>query len=603
MFKATPIGRHCEADQAELALASDVLLRLQEEKQIAPLDRYTGLLLCRHAKKHRLLVCALATVLSHFRGQGHTCLELHRLVEIGLWRRLSELLGLVDNFDALTESRVVGTAEDDLPLLLDGSRLYFQKVLRTEIALVDKINRLTAKGNPIIGNPIIGDGHAAIVDGLRLDEVQTQAVTTAAANALCLISGGPGTGKTTVAAAILADFLAAGNGDPGPRVGLAAPTGKAAARLQQAVNRMLANGDDSNREMIKAGTVHRLLGWSPSRRRFKFNADQPLQLDLLIVDEVSMIDLELMRALLDATPINCRLVLLGDRDQLASVAPGNVMTDLCAGVDLKQASANAAVRQGGLRAEHIVLLQHNYRFGEDSGIQLLARAVSNGDIAAVLELLYTTRDDLLWVQQQEPAGLELDLSKHIPQRFIAALASDETETALASLGLFRALTGVRYGPFGSLNLNRLIEQHLRTTGTLGSGPDFYLNQVVMATGNDYALRLFNGDTGIIRKDSAGRLAAVFGDQDTQPRWLDCDRLGAVETAFATTIHKSQGSEFDQVLVVLPEHGSQVLSRELLYTAVTRARTKVTLVASLAALEVAVGRRTRRFSGLADRLWA
>jgi exodeoxyribonuclease V alpha subunit len=470
-------------------------------------------------------------------------------------------------------------------------------VLRAEQALVAKIGELVVKDV----NNAEKISYVAL-DGITLDAIQQQAVTTALNNPVCLVSGGPGTGKTTVAAAILSGFLAGQAGD-GSRIGLAAPTGKAAARLQDAVRDLLVNPDPDEQGVIKASTVHRLLGWSPGRRAFRFNADNPLQLDLLIVDEVSMIDLELMRALLDAVPIGCGLVLLGDRDQLASVAPGNVMTDLCAGIERKPDRSKQDSEADGLRAEHIVLLRHNYRFATDSGIQHLARSVSDGDFSAVLDILSAEREDVLWIQQHEGTGLNLDLAEHIPSNFLAALSSNELPSALASVGLFRVLTGVRHGPFGSVTLNRLLEKHLRSAEVLGTGPGFYANQLVMATGNDYALRLFNGDAGIIRQDEDGRLAAVFDGPDGTPRWLACDRLRAVETAFATTIHKSQGSEFDQVLVVLPEQGSPVLSRELLYTAVTRARTRVVLVASLAALEIAVQTRTRRFSGLADRLWA
>ena len=598
VFQATPIPQDLSKEhQTALRLASDVLLSLQEENLIAPLDRYTGLMLCRHAKKHPLLVCALATVLSQHRSQGHTCLELDRLADSSLWLRLHDSLGLDGDWDSLADSQLVGTVGDDLPLLLDGSRLYFQKVLRAEVALVDKINEITIK-NVEIKHKI---GKIAL-SGLALDEVQQQAVATAMANAFCLVSGGPGTGKTTVAAAILAAFLANKDNHADSRVGLAAPTGKAAARLQEAVNRLLADGGPGDRGMIKASTVHRLLGWSPRRRAFRFNAQSPLQLDLLIVDEVSMVDLELMRAMLDAVPTGCRLVLLGDREQLASVAPGSVMTDLCAGVERKPDDSKRTSSLGGLRAEHIVLLRHNYRFGGDSGIQCLARAVSDGNFAAVLDVLSVTRDDLVWVQQQENAGLDLDLAAYIPERFVMALSGEEPAAALVSVGLFRVLTGVRHGPFGSLNLNRLLERQLRSIDVLGSGSGFYVNQLVMATGNDYALRLYNGDSGIVRRNANNQLAAVFAGPDGKPRWLACERLNMVETAFATTIHKSQGSEFDQVLAILPEQGSPVLSRELLYTAVTRAKTKVTLVASVAALEIAVERRTRRFSGLADRLW-
>ena len=213
VFQATPKRQDKgEVGQAELALASDVLLRLQEEKLIAPLDRYTGLMLCRHADKYSLMICALATVLSHCRGEGHTCLELDGLDGSNLWLRLADSLGLGDDFDALADSLVVGTVDDDLPLLLDGSRLYFQKMLRAEVSIVDKINEIAVKNNE--------NGHKTkevVLDGISLDDLQRRAVATARANAFCLISGGPGTGKTTVAAAILSDFLAEQNDAEGAR--------------------------------------------------------------------------------------------------------------------------------------------------------------------------------------------------------------------------------------------------------------------------------------------------------------------------------------------------------------------------------------------------
>lgn len=481
---------------------------------------------------------------------------------------------------------VVGRAQTpgSFPLLLDGDgRLYLHRHYDQERRLA---GHLVALGSAPAAVPVqAADREALIAQAL--------------ARRLTVISGGPGTGKTTTVVALLGALLAQA---PGLRIGLAAPTGKAAARLQEAIEARAASLPEAVQARLprRASTLHRLLG-QDAQGRFRHHAARPLPLDVLVIDEASMLDLALATRVCDALPAQARLLLLGDRDQLAAVESGAVFAELA-----------------GLPAHHplracVVHFERQYRFAADSPIARLATAVRSGDATAALAALSSGGADLDWlslpVQGGDGAdGVPLDALVAGYQRYWDALAEAPAPDRLfAALADFRVLCALRSGPWGSEQLSARLAARARALldapEPAGVAAAWFRGRPVMITRNDPVLQLFNGDIGITLPDpaSGGELRVCFPAADGSWRWIAPLRLPPHETAFAISVHKSQGSEFQRVAVVLPPQPSPVLTRELLYTAVTRARSGLCLVAAEARLREAVATATRRDSGLRARL--
>jgi len=484
----------------------------------------------------------------------------------------------------------------------------------------------------------------------------------ACANALlqrfAIITGGPGTGKTTTVVQLLAVFqgLAQASGrERGMRIRLAAPTGKAAARLNASIaGALLRLREGADASLLAAldcvpsrvVTLHKLLGSRPDTRQFVHDADHPLDLDVLVVDEASMMDVEMMDAVLAALPAPARLILLGDRDQLASVDAGALLGELC-----------ARAAQGHYRPSHcgrlqalcgqapgeawrdgrgsdldqaVVMLRHSHRFGADGGIGRFALAVNDGDAQAVTALL-----------EQPPAGLKVvsaradgptssrdwltaggvlgdaghaalfeALRRERPADDAAPAQWDEWAGAmLERQGRFQVLCALRTGPWGVEGLNRLLESRLRASGHITDPVgSWYAGRPVLVTRNQPSLGLSNGDIGLTLRVSDARRAghwllrvAFPGAESGTVRWVSPARLPAVETVYALTVHKSQGSEFDQVVLVLPDRPGPLLTRELLYTGITRARRSLVLIlpGPSSLLESAVRHPTQRAGGIWD----
>ena len=435
---------------------------------------------------------------------------------------------------------------------------------------------------------------------------------------LCVISGGPGTGKTTTVVRILA-LLLGQRADL--RIALAAPTGKAAARMEEAVRAAKARTPlaDAVRERIpdEASTLHRLLGARPGRARFRHDAERPLPLDALVVDEASMIDLALMAKLVAALPPRARLVVLGDRDQLASVEAGAVLGDLCGDVPgFSDGFRRHVERITGDRlpaghasasplADAVVLLTRSHRFAAGSAIGRLAAAVNRGDAATVQAVLGDARSEGLGWRKGESAtahaaGAVAAYAPYLAQVQSGAALAD----AFAAFRRFRVLCAHRRGPWGVETMNRLVEEELRRRMLVEAGTAWYLGRPVLVTQNDYALGLYNGDVGLAvpDPDEDGRLRVAFEVEGGGVRLLMPSRLPAHEPVWAMTVHKSQGSEFDRVLLVLPDEDSPLMTRELVYTAITRARDGVEIAGDDTILLAAVERRLVRSSGLRDALW-
>jgi exodeoxyribonuclease V alpha subunit len=413
--------------------------------------------------------------------------------------------------------------------------------------------------------------------------------------AFSIIAGGPGTGKTTTVARTLVSMVMA---EPGLRVALAAPTGKAAARLTESIRqRIEATGatagaaPDVVRALLdlEARTLHRLLGYNGDTDTFRRNASNPLPFDLVIVDEASMVDVLMLDSLLAALHPGARLMLVGDHHQLSSVEAGDVLGVLC------RAAESAPAASPLHRA--VTHLTQSFRFADGPGIGTLAAAILAGDVHEAWRIGHDPAVPSVTIVP--PSSGAESLLASVTSHLARCRSATSVEAMLGALESFRLLAPEREGRRGVRGLNRAVERWLARHGA-GVQDPWYHGRPVLVTANDYATRVFNGDVGVAWR-SEGRTSVYFRSIDGSVRAIAPGRLPAVETAWAMTVHKSQGSEFDHVTVVLPLEESRVMSRELLYTAVTRARHSVTIIGTEAALRSAVTQRTERTSGLGQRL--
>jgi exodeoxyribonuclease V alpha subunit len=421
-------------------------------------------------------------------------------------------------------------------------------------------------------------------------EEQRAAAEIALSQAVTVLTGGPGTGKTTTVARLLALLAEQAElaGGARPRIALAAPTGKAAARLAEAVAAEVARLDAVDRARLtglQATTLHRLMGTrADTSVRFKHNRANRLPHDVIVVDETSMVSLTLMARLLEAVRPDTRLILVGDADQLASVEAGAVLADLVDGL-----SARADVRVATLRTSH--------RFGESIGA--LADAIRVGDADRVVELLQADGAHIEWIEDEDPTErLRAVLVPHA-RRVREAAILGAAAVALATLGEHRLLCAHRDGPHGVAHWNQRVQRWLSEETGQPVWAEWYAGRPVLVTANDYGLGVYNGDTGVVVVRDNGLHAVIAGPSG--PLEFATSRLSDVETAYAMTIHKAQGSQADEVTILMPPEDSRILTRELLYTAVTRAKEKVRLVGSQAEVCAAIGRRALRATGLRQRL--
>lgn len=538
-----------------------------------------------------------ATVISEIavdERSGHLRLDDLPWPEPGHW---IEMLAASDLVSVLGDR--IGFPDPQRPLVLRGESLTLQRYWAYERLVADSIiDRLGRVLDPL------DPGMSTVLDAIKSEE-QRHAIEIARTHALTVLVGGPGTGKTTVVAALLASMVDPGSGSPvdPSSIALAAPTGKAAARLTEALRAAALRlpGEGAARlSSIDAMTIHRLLGMGRSGARY--HRGRRLPHDVVIVDESSMISLPLMARLLDAVRPDARVVIVGDPGQLSSVEAGTVLADLIAST---HDGARRVERHGeALEAldTSVVALQTSHRFLEASGIGRLAGAVGAGDLPGVLETLRGEADPSLeWIplSGDDPEAFEVlaPILEAALTRTITAAERGDSAAALGSLDALRVLCAHRRGSAGADGWNRMIESTLLPAGRRR----WYPGRPVMVTRNDYRLDVFNGDIGVVIE--ADRPQVALPSAAGEVRLIDPMQIGDLETVYAMTIHKSQGSEFDHVVVVLPPEDSRLATRELLYTAVTRARTKVTVVGTEAMVTAAVKRRVTRASGLRDELLA
>jgi exodeoxyribonuclease V alpha subunit len=607
------------------------------------------------------LVALSAALVSEKNQQGDVCIVLDQYVNQPLFSTSVPVIGTMPKGisvaawqQQLSESTCVGRPGDLAPLILEDNRLYLSRFWFYETQVARSI--LGRLNNPV---PI---DHQRFLPCLKrlfpgVDKTsdsagQMIAVAMAASRRFSVISGGPGTGKTTTVVKLLSLLLSL---EPDMRIQLAAPTGKAAMRLVESIQAQISHifdgnpvaenhvKDDSIRSLMptEASTIHRLLGYG--NQKFRHSHDHRLQVDCIVVDEASMIDLTLMHHLLDALPLHTRVILLGDRDQLASVAAGNVLGDitghgLSVGYSPSQVDFNdsimtsSSVIEQSEQAEQaeqpianaIALLKHSYRFKADSGIGQLAQLINQGSGQKAIDLLSGGGEHLYW-QQDVGRTLSADTLDWIIGQYESVIRAESVDKALVAFEGIRILCAIRSGPFGVTEINRLITSRMLSKGWIMNGPhgdngihpfpnkqglsnegqdqnDHHKGEPILITQNDYELNLFNGDVGMIWPDALGNLRAYFRGSDNSLRELHLQSLAEHVTAWAMTVHKSQGSEFDTVLLVLPsDETSHSLSRELLYTGTTRTRKQLYVHASASAIMSSCQTITRRHSGLAQKL--
>ncbi|MCP4681286.1 MAG: exodeoxyribonuclease V subunit alpha [Desulfobacterales bacterium] len=579
---------------------------------------------------HELFLAA--SLVSSYKARGHICLDLSAMAgkplltgdddgetlicpELGKWR------------EKIEKSPVLGKPGEYRPLILDNSsRLYLYRYWEYQQKLVNLIKTRVNDDKRDIDIQLLKQGLDRLfpANTTKLTDWQKIAAYCSIIKRVCVISGGPGTGKTTTVAKIIALTLEQVHPEK-IRTALAAPTGKAAARLQETIKaaKDQLNCSDTIKDAIpeNASTIHRLLGSIPGSPYFRHNPQHKLPIDVLVVDEVSMVDLALMSKLVQALPSDAQLILLGDKDQLASVEAGAVLGDICDSGNAHGFSRrfwNDLNKVFGYELdirsdEHIepgicdciVQLRKSYRFSEQSGIGALSRAVNAGDKELSIKLL--KQDELCEIERKdtpEPGALSGYIKERIVREFAAYLEADDPGEAFELFDRFRILCALREGPFGVVAVNLLLEKALKDTGLIEPGKTWYEGRPVLITSNDYNLNLFNGDVGIVLQDpEAGNdLRVFFPSVDGTLRKLHPLRLPECETVYAMTIHKSQGSEFDKVLVLLSDRDSPIMTRELIYTGITRAKKSVEIWGDEDIFSIAVSRRIERGSGLRDALW-
>ncbi|MGI1999350.1 exodeoxyribonuclease V subunit alpha [Shewanella frigidimarina] len=678
---------------------TELLHLWQEQRLITALDRHFALELANIETINNdpaiseqqpqlfLLVCAM---LSQQLSNQHSCLVIEQIdlanpmaednrgnAEINCRIELNhqQLIEQIVLFDA------VGQPGDNKPMIFEHGRLYLNKYHFFETQVAAKLTQLA---NQQIEIDLANSNLPQLIECLFTAEDsnsspfnwQKIATATALAKALAVITGGPGTGKTTTVTKLLLLLLT----QSPLTIRLVAPTGKAAARLSESIkaskHRLLQQltqvSDpalakvltDSLKQIPEdASTLHRLLGVIPNSYQFRHHQDNPLRLDLLVVDEASMVDLPMMYKLLSALPSHGRLILLGDQDQLASVEAGAVLADICVG--LKQANQQQAspwsmrysaaqaklieqltqqdvsqfIHQQPKIGDSLCMLMHSHRFKGDAGIGLLANAVNQSNVHAIRQVWQHGHAELNWFEHQHNAqgdntgkqallalsvnayGEYLSLVQENQQRINQQAIIDQADrqdcaitlphseqTIIDSFNQYRVLCAMRAGEFGVEGMNIAITDSLKHAKLINPQNEFYLGRPIIIQSNDYNLGLFNGDIGLILQDSTkpSRLMAHFVMADGSLLKVLPARLPSHDTCYAMTVHKSQGSEFDKVSFVLPHKPSsaqwQLLSKELLYTAITRAKNHFYCLGTSMIFEKASKQATSRASGLAWRLW-
>ncbi len=562
--------------------------------------------------------------------QGHSCLPLIEVAENTFWTdednnqtgyTFPSLQILHQSLEGLFIS-----IEDNAPIVLDQQASYLRRYWQYEVEVAKSIaQRMTlsplseqeqSKAKTIFSQLFSQNSLNNDIDWQKV------AVANALGRKLSIISGGPGTGKTYTVTRLLATLQAVHDGQL--KILMSAPTGKAAQRLKESI--ASAKEDLKNThvdELIinsipeQATTLHRLLGFRPQSLKLSHNEKQPLKCDVLLIDEVSMIDLPMMTRVLRALPVEAQLILLGDADQLPSVETGNVLADIVcrehpgyqseAVSQISTISGQSVTENNSSHYSHLTLLTQSRRFGGEIGD--IAIEVISAQAQQSWQRLKQNEQQSIHINQESKSELsyfadslyENWLKQSCKHYFLKISMAENLNDAFSALSAFRILLPTRVGERGVVHFNEVIEQQLKRKNKAIYSGDNYKGRPIMVVQNSYATNLFNGDVGLIWPDDNGKLVAWFEKEEEQYRHISLARLPSIETVYAMTIHKTQGSEFNHVAIVLPQKNMSILSPELLYTGLTRAKEHLTIIGSEAVWKSALNERSWRYSGLRTRL--
>ncbi|UCH24169.1 MAG: exodeoxyribonuclease V subunit alpha [Deltaproteobacteria bacterium] len=613
-------------------------MQLYREGVLTEIDLHFARFVSTLAANDDADISLAAALVSNACGNGNICLDLSSLSEKTILEEKNGQEAVacppIERWRTkLESSSVVGRPGDKFPLILDNKgRLYLYRYWDYEQKLTDAIKQRIHPETAGINFNLLKKGLAKLFPESSDGGVNWQKVAslTALLKRFCIISGGPGTGKTFTVAKILALLVEQFN-SPAFKILLAAPTGKAAARLAESIKN--AKDHLNCRQTVKnaipqeALTIHRMLGTKSGSPYFRFNRENPLPAEVVVVDEASMVDLALMSKLVQALPDTAKLVLIGDKDQLASVEAGAVLGDICDRNNIHGFSTSYCQQILELSGENvgtaidhckpnpglhdcIVNLTGSYRFGKRSGIGELSGSVNRGNFKKVRDLLNNKIENTISLKTVKSKDDFYQLmTGEIITGYREYLKVNDPHQALKLFTRFKLLCALKIGPFGADAVNRLAEQILIEKDLIRKDRLYdnrwYKGRPVLITSNDYNLGLFNGDIGITLPDHGsdrGELYVFFSGTDEESRRFSPYILPEHETVYAMTVHKSQGSEFENVLLILPDRDSPVLTRELIYTAITRARKTIKVLGTEAIMESAVSRKIERKSGLRDALW-
>ncbi|WP_392560220.1 exodeoxyribonuclease V subunit alpha [Orbus mooreae] len=622
----------------------ELLDKLKSNGAIAPLDFHLACFLTRQSNlvepvaqaRFALLIAWLSIEVR----SGHVCINLSEITKTNLeyrfGRELTNYLFNALNYPTnedwfmlcreLGES-MVGAGDVLSPFVLHTNRLYFQRMWQYEKHVAGYFNHRLQLEVP---NSMAKTWLSQLFPDDSDNEIDWQKVATASAiiHPVTIVSGGPGTGKTTTISKILVMLTALHQEQSLQplRIIAAAPTGKAAARLTESLSKALATLDVPQTIKkcipVEAVTLHRLLGATISSNKYLYNQDNPLSVDILLIDEASMIDLPMMSSVIAALPETSRLILLGDKEQLSSVEAGAVFGDLCEQLNhgyshqhvqlITQLTGYHLIAKNTqlTTADSICLLQKSYRFSHQSGIGLLSSFVKEGQNQNALQLLlHQEFNDIAFYMMEsgEEYRYAVEQCADAYQAYLNIIMMNpyDVMAVLEAFAQFRLLCALRDGPFGVKGLNKVIENRLKQYGhiTIAKQDAWYIGRPIMILKNSFSLGLFNGDIGITlpAADDSNKLKVYFLLPNGQIKGVSPFRLPEHETAYAMTIHKSQGSEFQRIAIILPNEYTPLLSRSLLYTAITRSKEHVAIYSSKNIIEKTINTQINRQSGLADLL--